>query len=384
MFSWLFKKSGFGSLVVPGSAAAKAAEKAAKSSPAQTTAAQAAKAASAAAAAQTKAAAKAEAEARRAREQQDADAEWQPRLQAALAQAALGDPSALLQVALAAPVLEIKRSAVEALSDEPSLRQVEREFRRHDRRVHQIAKRRLEAAVLLRETQASADSLLAQAESWRGLAALPVNHLVTLDRDWQALDAVSIAPAQRERFEPLRAALDAQVRAHAQHQQDAQRRNAQASQTLAALRLACGAALEAGLDGTSAEAPGAAEAIAAGAGVPTALTALTALRQTAESLAAQEAEAQAQLPAPAPADPAAPPPVLSKQAVAHQALMQALAQAAQQAQAVEARLGWLAALPVAVVLAPQPVGASAAVATPEAADAPAPAAGDPPPSAVAP
>ena len=306
MFSWLFKKSGFGSLVVPGSAAAKAAEKAARPSSTQTSAAQAARAASAAAAAQTKAATKAEAEARRAREQADAEAEWQPRLQAALAQAAQGDPSALLQVALATPVLEIKRNAVESLSDEPSLRQVEREFRRHDRRVHQIAKRRLEAAVLMRETQSSADTLLAQAESWRGLATLPVNHLVTLDRDWQALDAASIAPAQRERFEALRAALDAQVQAHAQHQQDAQRRNAQASQTLADLRLAVRAVFEPGLDDVdpSANAGGDAAASITDPAAPTASTALarlTALRQTAQALAAQEAEAQAQLPAPAPA-----------------------------------------------------------------------------------
>ncbi len=193
--------------------------------------------------------------------QDDAErAAWQPRLQAAL-----GDDAALLAVAQSAPGLDIKLAAVQALVGEPTLRQAERAFRSHDRRVHRLAKQRLEAAVARRTTQARVQALTETAAALVGQTQVPVNHLVALDRDWRALDPAWIEAAQQARFSALRERIDSELREQSEQQQHGQRWLADAALALTGLRQACTQAATAG-DDTS------------GAGLATARDAAEALR----------------------------------------------------------------------------------------------------------
>ena len=136
--------------------------------------------------------------------------DWLARLQAAA-----GDDSALLQLAQEATVLDVKLAAVAALSAETALKQAERAFRSHDRKVHRLAKQRLEAAITQRESRAQAQVLLQRTQGLLEEALPAVNHVVELDREWQALPADALEPAQREQFAALRARLDRQMQARA-------------------------------------------------------------------------------------------------------------------------------------------------------------------------
>jgi len=169
-----------------------------------------------------------------ARKTEDARTLWLPQLQSAQ-----GDDTALLQIALTAPLLEIKLAAVEALVTEAALKQAEREFRSHDRRAHQAAKRRLLAAVAEREARTRATALIETARALGRDELLPANLLVSLDRDWQALGPGLLTPEQGAEFSELRDQLNASIRDRAEHQHRLQRWSVDATQALADLRLAC-------------------------------------------------------------------------------------------------------------------------------------------------
>ena len=183
-----------------------------------------------AAAAADKARRKADGKAQQAEQDQAA---WAPRWQAAL-----GDDAALLKVALECPVLMLRQSAVEALVSEDALRQAEIAFRNKDRRVHQVAKRRHEAAVLRRESLARGQALLVSARALAGQGLVPVNHLVALDRDWAALEPALLDAALIEAFTQVRQSLDGLAQAQAELQQRTQRRDQEAKRCLAALQAA--------------------------------------------------------------------------------------------------------------------------------------------------
>ena len=222
MLSWLFKK--FGGLV-----AAKTVNK-----PTPKSASKAAlKVAAAAAAPAVKVATPAAINKAELKNRQvEADrAIWAPRWQAAL-----GDEAALLQVVLQAPVLELKLSALEHLQSEDSLKQVEREFRSHDRRVHQVAKRRLDAAVTQRQTRARGDALIEAAQALAAEVLIPANRLASLDRDWQALDAALLEPAQASRFAELSRGLSLALRQRSELEQRLHRWTAEVPRVLAEQR----------------------------------------------------------------------------------------------------------------------------------------------------
>ena len=224
MLSWLFKKFG-------GSAAAKPAP---KTSVAPV---QAVKAATPAALN------KAELKNR----QVEADrAIWAPRWQAAL-----GNEAALLQVVLEAPGLELKLLALQHLSSEDSLKRVEREFRSHDRRVHQVAKRRLDAVVTQRQTRARAEALIKAAQTLAAEVAIPANRLASLDRDWQALNAALLEPAQVSCFAELSSGLSLALRQRSELEQRQRRWTSEVPRVLATQRLALA---QASADGQSAAA----------------------------------------------------------------------------------------------------------------------------------
>ncbi len=127
-------------------------------------------------------------------------------------QAAAGDEAALLRIAQTAPVLQVKMAAVEALISEGALKSAEREFRSHDRKVHRLAKQRLEAAITTRLARAKAQTLLERTTVLMGQALVPVNHVVELDRDWLALPANALEPGQSVEFAERRARLDSVMR----------------------------------------------------------------------------------------------------------------------------------------------------------------------------
>ena len=182
---------------------------------------------------------------------------------AAPLQAALGDDAALLQLAQSATGLDTKLAAVAALRSEAALKQAERAFRSHDRKVHRLAKQRLEAALTQRTARAQAEALLVRTQALLDEALVPVNHLVTLDRDWEALPVEALEPAQTAAFTALRARLGSQLRERTDAQQqlkhwtaEAQRLRAQwlpllrqaAAGGTAADASALGQALQAALD----------------------------------------------------------------------------------------------------------------------------------------
>ena len=150
--------------------------------------------------------------------------------------AALGNDVALLQVAQATDLLSIKLDAVQALTTEEALKQAERLFRNHDRKVHRSCKQRLEAAVAQREARSKAQALLARTHALLAEAEVPANHLVTLDRDWTALSPALLEPQQTAAFAALRGQLDALMRerteAHRQQQRQWQQWSAEVQQRL--------------------------------------------------------------------------------------------------------------------------------------------------------
>ncbi|MGY4831266.1 DUF349 domain-containing protein [Sphaerotilaceae bacterium SBD11-9] len=145
---------------------------------------------------------------------EDAQALWAPRLQAAL-----GDDAALLLVAKDSPVLQIRLDAIEALVGEDALKQAERELRTQDSRVHRAAKRRHVAAVAQREARAAAQAVIDAATAVLGETPLPANRLVAIDRDWQAIDAALVEPAQAARFTDLREQLNTRLREQGEEEQ---------------------------------------------------------------------------------------------------------------------------------------------------------------------
>jgi DNA repair protein SbcC/Rad50 len=181
----------------------------------------------------------------RAEQTEQARALWAPRLTEAH-----GDDAALLQVAESAPLLDIKLAAVQALANEDALKRAERHFRSHDRKVHSVAKARLETLVTTREHRARAEDVIAAATTLLDAPVLAANQLVALDRDWQALDPSVLEEAQQRGFADLRERLSTLVRERGELQQRLQRWTAQAQQALGELRLACQHAADSG-DATS-------------------------------------------------------------------------------------------------------------------------------------
>ena len=221
MLNWFYKYPGAPARPKPASPAQDAAKR---------EAARAAEEQAAAARAQ-QAALKAQSKLQQAEQDQ---ASWAPRLQDAL-----GNDAALLAFAQETPVLALKLAAVEALASEDALKQAERAFRQHDRKIHRLAKQRHEAAVATREARAKAHGLIANAQALADAPLLAANQLVALDRDWQALGSGLLEPAQYEAFNVLRERLSALTRERGDQAQRVQRWLAEAAAALAALKTAC-------------------------------------------------------------------------------------------------------------------------------------------------
>ena len=99
-----------------------------------------------------------------------------------------GEGVALLQLANEAPQVELKLAAITAIVDEATLKQAEKAFRDHDRRVHKLAKDKYQQVVRVRETREAAAVVLTTAHELAALPAIPANRLVELDRAWAAVN----------------------------------------------------------------------------------------------------------------------------------------------------------------------------------------------------
>ncbi len=159
-------------------------------------------------------------------------------------QAAMGDDAALLALAQAAPLIDIKHAAVQALSSEDALKRAEREFRERDRRVHRAAKQRYEALVDQRTARHSANKLLEAAAVLLYDASIPANRLVELERAWQALDGKLLEDAQHAAFAARWASLTALARERGEQQQMLTRWLADAQQALAQVNTLCAQVME--------------------------------------------------------------------------------------------------------------------------------------------
>ncbi|MCV2360495.1 DUF349 domain-containing protein [Paucibacter sp. TC2R-5] len=235
MLSWIFKKFGRTAAPAKATTASRKATEQASPQAAQKAAQKTAQEAS------QKAAQKAS---EKAQQLAAAQADWAPRLQAAL-----GDDAALLALALAAPVLDIKLAAINALQGETTLKQAEREFRNQDKRLHRAAKTRFEAAVAQREARTRAQTLIASAQALQAETDLPVNQLSNLDRDWQALDPELLEPAQIAQFRGLSEALNHNLRQRSELAQQVLRWSVDARQALSDWQAAAEQAAATGLSG---------------------------------------------------------------------------------------------------------------------------------------
>ncbi len=129
-------------------------------------------------------------------------AAWQQKIQAAG-----NDGAALLKLATDAPQVELKLAAISAIADEAMLKQTEKAFRDHDRRVHKLAKDKYQQVVHVRETRDAAANALAVAHELAQLPAIPANRLVELDRAWAALNADLCLTETVTSYNSLRAQL---------------------------------------------------------------------------------------------------------------------------------------------------------------------------------
>lgn len=159
---------------------------------------------------------------------------WEEQLRAAM-----GNDESLLVVAKTAPFIDIKRAAVLALTSEDAMKQAEREFRNHDRRVHREAKQRLEAAVAQREARAEAAKLIEMASALAQEANIPANRLVELDHAWRTLSPALLEETQNTTYAEVWGRLTSLTRERGDQQQWIKRWLAEANRALTQFDTVC-------------------------------------------------------------------------------------------------------------------------------------------------
>ena len=159
---------------------------------------------------------------------------WESKLQAAL-----GNDTELLALALDAQSINHKILAIQALASEEGLKTAEREFRKRDRRIHGLAKQRHEVFVKQRETRASAAELIQLASALVEAPMIPANRLVELNRAWELLDPAFVEDDIKSRFAKLQLDLTELMRETGERKRDVSRWSAMARQALTELNSVC-------------------------------------------------------------------------------------------------------------------------------------------------
>lgn len=137
--------------------------------------------------------------------------------------AAASDDTTLLQLMHDAPSVPLKLAALNALTQEESLRQALHDVRDQDKRLYRAAKSRWEAARGHRLTTDEARGHIAAARALLEQPLVPVNRVVELDRAWAALNHDWLDAALASEFTALSTELGAKVRARGEHVQALQR-----------------------------------------------------------------------------------------------------------------------------------------------------------------
>ena len=133
---------------------------------------------------------------------------WQAKILAAGA-----DDTTLLLLADQAPTTDLKLLALQALTQEDSLKQAMREFRDKDKRLYRAAKSRWQKANSTRVAISEANALIAVARALLDQEQVPVNRLVELDRAWAAVNGEFLDAALPVEFATLNAQLSAKLHA---------------------------------------------------------------------------------------------------------------------------------------------------------------------------
>jgi DNA repair protein SbcC/Rad50 len=163
--------------------------------------------------------------------------------------ASTGNDQTLLALAIEATSVEHKLACVQSLSSEEGLKAAEREFRKHDRRVHSLAKQRHEAVVKQRETRSTAAQLIQSAEALIDAPMIPANHLAEINLAWEQLDHTLLKDNDISRFSALQTSLSELIRERGERKRAVSRWSLAANQALTELCSAgaCVAAASIGL-----------------------------------------------------------------------------------------------------------------------------------------
>ncbi len=137
--------------------------------------------------------------------------------------ASAADDAALLQLAHDAPTVPLKLGAIEALTQEASLKQAMHDFRDHDKRLYRAAKSHWENTHGKRLATAEAHTLIANARALLEQDTVAVNRVVELDHAWAAMDSALIEPVLCTNFATLSEQLGIKVRTRGEHIQTVSR-----------------------------------------------------------------------------------------------------------------------------------------------------------------
>jgi hypothetical protein len=162
------------------------------------------------------------------------DPSWEDRLAAAQ-----GDDTALLNLAIEAPAIDIRLAAVNGISGEEALRTAEHEFRKRDRRVHSLAKQRYKLQVESRQTREYAATLIGTATALLNEPVVAANRLAELGVAWGQLKQELVEESSKATFSGLQQALAALVRERGEQQRAATRWAESASEALTTLTTVC-------------------------------------------------------------------------------------------------------------------------------------------------
>lgn len=155
--------------------------------------------------------------------------EWRNKLEQAR-----GNEPALVELALHAPVFEIKLAAVEELNSDEMLKQVERQARDNDQRIARAVRAKLSAKMASQKAQTEAAQLIEACHTLSTASLIPANRLVSLDSEWAAIEPSLISPEQQRAFTTIRAQLTAQLRERADREVVWNRWSAQVERVLLA------------------------------------------------------------------------------------------------------------------------------------------------------
>ena len=162
------------------------------------------------------------------------EAAWKNKLQKAI-----GNDTELLALAIDAKSIDHKLACIQALASEETLKIAEREFRKHDRRVHSLAKQRYETLVKMRETRTSAGELIQAATALLEAPIIPANRLVELNQAWELLPHALIDDEDKFRFVQLKTGLSELIRERGERKRLVSRWMTAARQALEGMSLAC-------------------------------------------------------------------------------------------------------------------------------------------------